>query len=151
MTVASRVRDFHERFGHPVATTPQALEPARADLRVNLIKEEVQELLLRRDDPLEVVDALADIVYVCYGMAVEMGVDLDAVVGVVHDANMAKLGEDGKPIYREDGKILKPEGWTPPDIAGELDRQRQQSYRTSFHFPENGKLEEGESAEEISN
>lgn len=127
LTTADRVRAFHEAFGHPVRDTPRFLEDDRLGLRVQLVMEESEELYYA-DDFFEQVDALADIVYVCYGMALEMGVDLDEVIEVVHDANMQKLWPDGKPRYREDGKVIKPEGWEPPDIVGELDRQRMKSY-----------------------
>ena len=68
-------------------------------------------------DVVEAVDALGDISYVCDGFALEMGVNLDEVVDEIHASNMTKLGEDGKPIYRSDGKVLKGPNYLKPDIA----------------------------------
>lgn len=134
------VRDFHEAFGHPVETKPSAdVDDNTRDLRVRLIQEEFEEFCtavygkevwvtvdvqpsstVAKPDIVEAADALADMVYVIAGAALVYGVDLDAVFDVVHKSNMAKLGPDGKPIYREDGKVMKPEGWTPPDVAAVL-------------------------------
>ena len=69
---------------------------------------------------MEVADALADLVYVIYGAALEYGIPLDRVFAEVHRSNMAKLGADGRPILREDGKILKPDGWTLPNVAAAM-------------------------------
>lgn len=69
---------------------------------------------------LEVADALGDLVYVIYGFALEMGYDLRKVVQEIHGSNMTKLGEDGKPIYREDGKVLKGPNYMKPNIAAAL-------------------------------
>lgn len=138
MTHIDKVREFHEAFDHPVRTTPNADVPERV-LRMNLIQEEVTELgealdlfwcednagkivwrTWERDfhavDTVEVADALADIDYVTQGAALTFGIPQDAVFDEVHRSNMAKVGG---PV-REDGKKLKPEGWTPPDIAGVL-------------------------------
>ena len=71
-------------------------------------------------DTVEAADALADLIYVIYGMALEMGIDLAKVLAEVQRSNMSKLGEDGKPIYREDGKVLKGPGYFRPDVAGVL-------------------------------
>lgn len=68
-------------------------------------------------DIIESADALADLVYVIYGMALECGINLPAVLAEVQSSNMSKLGEDGKPIYREDGKVLKGPGFFVPNIA----------------------------------
>lgn len=122
MTTQDKVREFHEKFGHPIGEHPKYLELDRWELRTSLIREEAEELFSAPTMEDE-VDALADLVYVCYGMAIEMGVDLDDVISEVHAANMRKLGPDGKPIYRDDGKILKPEGWEGPDIGAVLARQ----------------------------
>ena len=71
-------------------------------------------------DTVETADALADLVYVIYGMALETGIDLAAVLSEVQRSNMSKLGADGRPIYREDGKVLKGPGYFRPDVAGVL-------------------------------
>jgi len=68
----------------------------------------------------QVADALGDIVYVCYGMALEMGYDLRAVIEEIHASNLTKLGEDGKPIHRADGKVLKGPRYLKPNVAAAL-------------------------------
>lgn len=112
------VREFHKAFGHPVNTTPRTLGPIRSSLRVGLIEEELNELkeAVADDDIIAIADALADLDYVVNGAALEWGIDLPVVTAEVHRSNMTKLGLDGKPIYRDDGKILKGENYTPPDI-----------------------------------
>jgi predicted HAD superfamily Cof-like phosphohydrolase len=116
------VRQFHEAFGVPAYDTPRVPPPEREGLRMDLIEEELTETFkaMVMEDLVEIADGLADLVVVIYGTALEYGIDLDAVLAEVHASNMAKLGLDGKPILREDGKILKPEGWKPPNIAAVL-------------------------------
>lgn len=117
-----KVVQFHEAFQAPIGGLPEGLMYSRRRLRVRLIEEEFDELI-RSESFEDDVDALADLVYVCYGMAIEMGVDLDDIIDEVHAANMRKLDDKGNPILRDDGKILKPNGWEGPDIAGRLKRQ----------------------------
>lgn len=114
------VKEFHEVFGHPVPSTPGDIAPERKNLRVELIREEFEDELLpavANGDLIAIADALGDIEYVVNGMALEYGINLPAVVEEIHRSNMTKLGPKGKPIYREDGKILKGEGYEPPNIA----------------------------------
>ncbi len=87
-------------------------------LRVELIAEELGELkeAIRDKDIVEVADALTDLLYVVYGAGHAFGIDLDACFNEVHRSNMSKLGLDGKPIYREDGKILKGPAYFSPDL-----------------------------------
>ena len=90
-----------------------------------LVIEEFKEFLeaedqLYRDNPTVIAEALkelADLVYVCYQYAENMGWLLDEAMNRVHESNMSKLGEDGKPIYREDGKVLKGPNYKPPDLS----------------------------------
>ena len=113
------VKDFQVAFGLNVGAEPKLpLDPER-QLRIRLLREEFEEYLVGedRDDIVEIADALADIIYIACGTAVSYGIPLDRVFAEVHRSNMAKL-VDGKPIRREDGKVLKPEGWTPPDTKG---------------------------------
>lgn len=119
MNPQEMVTEFHKTFGHPAPEDYSTLTAERRDFRVGLIAEEFDELVEATDagDVIETIDALADIVYVAYGMAIEMGVDLDSVIAEVHASNMRKVWPDGKVHYREDGKVLKPAGWTGPDIA----------------------------------
>lgn len=113
------VKNFQVAFGLNVGAKPKLpLDPER-QLRIRLLREEFEEYLVGedRDDIVEIADALADIIYIACGTAVSYGIPLDRVFAEVHRSNMAKL-VNGKPIRREDGKILKPEGWTPPDTKG---------------------------------
>jgi hypothetical protein len=88
------------------------------DLRIELIEEEFDELKAAVFDKnmTEVADALTDLAYVIYGMADIYGIDLDACFREVHRSNMSKLGEDGQPIKRSDGKFLKGPNYSPPDL-----------------------------------
>jgi predicted HAD superfamily Cof-like phosphohydrolase len=85
---------------------------------MKLLSEEFNEYMEgeQKDDLENVAKELADIIYIVCGTAASYGIPLDVVFDEVHKSNMAKLGPDGKPKRREDGKILKPDGWTPPDI-----------------------------------
>ena len=84
-------------------------------LRMALVKEESEEIFAAETAE-ELLDGLADLVYVTYGYAATFGWDLDEAIRRVHASNMSKLGEDGKPIYREDGKVLKGPNFEPPDL-----------------------------------
>ena len=83
-----------------------------------MIEEELDELNLAIDnqDLVEVADALTDLLYVVYGAGHAFGIDLDECFKEVHRSNLSKLGEDFKPIKREDGKVLKPNTYSPPDL-----------------------------------
>jgi predicted HAD superfamily Cof-like phosphohydrolase len=112
----SLVEEFHEAFGHPI-------NDIYADLgqwlfRLKLIKEELAELenAIHNEGMEQVYKELADLQYVVSGMAVAFGIDLEASFLRVHKSNMSKLGEDGKPIYREDGKILKGPNYKEPNL-----------------------------------
>jgi predicted HAD superfamily Cof-like phosphohydrolase len=123
---AGQVGDFHRAYGLPMRDVPTAAIGAeQVELRQALIEEEVAELAAaaRAGDLVGVADALADIVYVAYGTAHVYGIDLDAVLDEVHASNMTKLGADGRPIHRADGKVLKGPRYRPPDIATVLGRR----------------------------
>lgn len=122
MNPMKAVREFHEAFGHPVAETVAVPETQLRKLRERLIEEEYYEVWSASlsEDPVELAKELADLIYVIAGAALVWGIPLDEVFEAVHESNMSKLGPDGKPIYREDGKVIKPEGWQPPDIASIL-------------------------------
>jgi predicted HAD superfamily Cof-like phosphohydrolase len=113
------VAAFHRKFGAEPPSRPD-LEQFPGQLRVSLIREEADEFAraVADGDLPEMVDALCDLLYVTYGAAVDLGVDLEPFFAEVHRSNMAKVG--GR--RRADGKWLKPEGWQPPDIAGLLRR-----------------------------
>lgn len=119
--IAEQVREFHETFGCDIA--PKGYLGFGSDklrqLRLDLLVEEVEEYenASEVEDIVEVADALADMVYIIYGTALSYGIDLDAVLDEVHASNMSKLTADGKVLMREDGKILKSDGFFRPDIA----------------------------------
>jgi predicted HAD superfamily Cof-like phosphohydrolase len=119
------VRQFHEAMGMPAADRPQVPPSRRLELRANLHAEEFTEL----DDEMSVPETpglppslpkiakeSADLLYVLYGTAVEAGFDLDEVFRQVHTSNMTKVWPDGFPRFRDDGKVLKPPTYQPPQI-----------------------------------
>jgi predicted HAD superfamily Cof-like phosphohydrolase len=120
MTPQEMVREFHEAFGVAVADSPidGPIPLELRQLRESLVKEEFNEFrdALWNGDLVEIADALADLTYVVYGTAVSLGINLDAVVKEVHRSNMTKLDEDGSPIYRSDGKVLKGPNFEAPNI-----------------------------------
>jgi len=116
---------FMRAFGQEVLTKPTCPSPDLAKLRLELIREEVEELNVGIEgmDIVEIADALTDILYVVYGAGHAFGIDLDTCYTEVHRSNMSKLGDDGKPIYREDGKILKGPDYFHPNLKEILDNQ----------------------------
>jgi len=125
MTPAEMVREFHKAFGLVVRDEPTLPDSAERELRAALIREEASEVLAELEAPAvkristhiaDVASELADLVYVVYGAALHYGVDLDAVVAEVHRANMSKM-VDGRPMYREDGKVLKGPDFRRADVA----------------------------------
>jgi predicted HAD superfamily Cof-like phosphohydrolase len=114
-----KVKEFMEVFGQEVKTTPELPKPDVKLLRYYLIHEELQELkeALDDDDIVETADALTDLLYVVYGAGHAFGIDLDKCFTEVHRSNMSKLDENGKPIFREDGKILKGKDYSPPNLS----------------------------------
>lgn len=129
--VADQVSEFHEAFGLAVGTTPAFADDLR-DLRVALLREEFEEYLAAEagDDLVEVADALGDMVYVIFGTALTYGVDLNAVLAEIHRSNMSKLGEDGKPVLREDGKVVKGPYYFRPNLAHVLAGQKPMDRRS---------------------
>lgn len=111
------VKEFQTAVGQHVGEKPAFPNGRERKLRMDLMLEEVKEYMESEDneDLENLAKELADIIYITCGTAVSYGIPLDRVFAEVHASNMAKL-VDGKPIRREDGKILKPEGWTPPDV-----------------------------------
>ncbi len=116
MDVQAKVSEFHETFGAPLGKVPALIPFTRATLRYNLIGEELNEFYeaMCQNDIVGIADALGDLAYVVYGAAIEYGIQLDEVIREIHASNMSKLGGDGEPVYRADGKILKgPNYWGP--------------------------------------
>ncbi len=107
-----------ETFGQEVKTKPSFSTDKINSLRYDLIKEELEELkvAMKNKDLLEVADALTDILYVAYGAGHAFGIDLDKCFEEVQSSNMSKLGEDGKPIYNELGKVMKGPKYFKPNL-----------------------------------
>ena len=112
------VKTFMKTFGQIVRTKPQFPDDKTTQLRFNLIKEELNELELaiKAKDLKEIADALTDILYVTYGAGYAYGINLDKCFKEVQRANMSKLGEDGKPIYNEKGKVMKGPNYSKPNL-----------------------------------
>lgn len=121
------VTEFQLAFGHPVADTPTMISPERQAKRHAWLVEEANELLDAKTI-VDVADAIGDVIYIALGTAIEHGIDIEPIFNIIQNANMAKLGPDKKPIYKEDNKVAKPEGWQPPEpqIERELERQAKQ-------------------------
>ena len=112
------VKKFMETFGQMVRTTPQFPDEKTMRLRYDLIKEELNELELamKSKNLKEIADALADILYVTYGAGYAYGINLDKCFKEVQRANMSKLGNDGKPIYNDKGKVMKGPNYLAPNL-----------------------------------
>ncbi len=121
------VQEFHEAFGLGVKESPIAnLSKQKLKLRFDLMQEENEEYLeaAKDNDLVEVADALGDMLYILCGTIIEHGMQhkIEEVFNEIQRSNMSKLGEDGKPIYREDGKVMKGPNYFKPDIAQILDK-----------------------------
>lgn len=105
-------------FGQEVKEAPEFPDEATQALRLELIAEELGELeeAIEAKNYIAVADALTDILYVTYGAGHAFGIDLDKCFAEVQRSNMSKLGADGKPIYREDGKVLKGPNYSEPNL-----------------------------------
>ena len=119
MTNFNSVKKFMEVFGQEVKTKAEFPSEKIIKLRLNLIQEELDEFdqALKNKDLKEVADALTDILYVTYGAGHAFGIDLDKCFEEVQRSNMSKLGEDGKPIYNEKGKVMKGPKYFQPDLS----------------------------------
>lgn len=114
------VEEFHNAFQQENGTEPRLIKRGEYDLRHSLMKEENDEYLeaCYKKDLVEIADALGDQLYILCGTILKHGMQhiIDDVFNEIHSSNMSKLGEDGKPIHRADGKILKGPGYFRPDI-----------------------------------
>ena len=119
MTNFQKVKKFMETFGQEVKSSPSFSSEKINKLRYNLIKEELDEFkeALDNNDLLEVADALTDLLYVTYGAGHAFGIDLDACFQEVQSSNMSKLGENGKPIFNNEGKVMKGPNYFKPDLS----------------------------------
>ena len=118
MTNFERVKKFMETFGQEVKSEASFPKDKIIRLRLDLIREELSELkeALEKKDIKEVADALTDILYVTYGAGHAFGINLDKCFEEVQNSNMSKLGSDGKPIYNEQGKVMKGPDYFKPDL-----------------------------------
>ena len=112
------VRLFMQTFGQIVRTKPQFPDDETMKLRYELIEEELNELkdAMKNKNLKEIADALTDILYVTYGAGFAYGIDLDRCFKEVQRANMSKLGENGKPIFNEKGKVMKGPNYSKPNL-----------------------------------
>ena len=119
MSNFSKVGIFMKTFGQEVKDKPAFSTDKINKLRINLIKEELEELTdaIKKNDLLEVADALTDILYVTYGAGHAFGIDLDKCFEEVQNSNMSKLDENGRPIYNEAGKVMKGPNYFKPDLS----------------------------------
>tara|TARA_R100000664_G_C2735901_1_gene125364 strand:+ start:642 stop:1037 length:396 start_codon:yes stop_codon:yes gene_type:complete len=119
---SGKVKIFMKTFGHKVHDTPTFPDEDTSKLGMLLLEEELAEFYkaLAEKDIIGIADGLTDLLYVVYGIGHSFGIDLDPLFTEVHKSNMSKLDDEGKPIYRKDGKILKGPSYKPPDIEGVL-------------------------------
>ena len=119
MSNFNKVQIFMKTFGQEVKNKPSFSNDKINKLRIDLIKEELEELIeaMNNKDLLEVADALTDILYVTYGAGHAFGIDLDKCFHEVQNSNMSKLGADGKPIYNDSGKVIKGPKYFKPNLS----------------------------------
>ena len=119
MTNFNKVKIFMKAFSQEVKTKPSFSSDKINKLRIDLIKEELEELTeaMNNRDLLEVADALTDILYVTYGAGHAFGIDLDKCFEEVQNSNMSKLDQNGRPIYNESGKVMKGPNYFKPDLS----------------------------------
>jgi predicted HAD superfamily Cof-like phosphohydrolase len=119
MSNFNKVGTFMKTFGQEVKTKPSFSSDKINKLRIDLIKEELDELqeAMGNNDLLEVADALTDILYVTYGAGHAFGINLDKCFDEVQNSNMSKLGENGEPIFNESGKVMKGPNYFKPDLS----------------------------------
>ncbi len=121
----SSVAEFHTTFKIGNAERVQLIDEKEYTLRYNLIKEENEEYLeaCKNSDIVEIADALGDQLYILFGTILKHGLEhkIEEIYDEIHRSNMSKLDENGEPIFREDGKILKSVGYFRPDIKRILD------------------------------
>ena len=119
MSNFNKVGTFMKTFGQEVKSKPSFSSNKINKLRIDLIKEELDELqeAMKNNDLLEVADALTDILYVTYGAGHAFGIDLDKCFDEVQNSNMSKLGENGEPIYNDSGKVMKGPNYFKPNLS----------------------------------
>ncbi|MCL2177498.1 MAG: HAD family hydrolase [Firmicutes bacterium] len=110
-----KVKEFHKLFNHPFSESPTMIDSDMAKKRYNWMREEIDEFL-SATDIVGQADAMIDLIYFALGSLVIMGVKPEKLFDIVHTANMTKVGDGGKPIYKPDGKIKKPDSWKDPHL-----------------------------------
>ena len=144
MSLLEQARKFREVFGQEILSNISRygfIKKQLWDMQTRLIREEASEFLVAADecfaDPEntktreEVVKELSDLVFVCYQFAAAYGIDLDKAMTLVFESNLSKLDEQGNPIYREDGKVLKGPNYQPPNLADCLPKPQLNYYDTN--------------------
>ena len=144
MTLLDQARKFREIFNQETLDNISRfgfIKKNLWDMQLRLIAEEGQEFMIAADecfaDPEntdrreELVKELSDLVFVCYQFAATYGIDLDKAMQLVYESNLSKLDEQGKPIYREDGKVLKGQSYLPPNLADCLPKPQLNYYDTN--------------------
>ena len=144
MTLLEQARKFREIFNQEILENISRfgfIKKGLWDMQLRLIAEEGQEFMTAADecfaDPEnvnrreELVKELSDLVFVCYQFAATYGIDLDKAMQLVYESNLSKLDEQGKPIYREDGKVLKGPSYLPPDLGDCLPKPQLNYYDTN--------------------
>lgn len=122
MTQFDKVKEFHTIYQQPIAKKAELPNDDERDLRISLLAEEFAEYMEAElnHDFVEIADALGDMLYIIYGTCVSYGIPINEIFDEIHRSNLSKLGEDGSPIFREDGKVLKGPYYFKPDIKGIL-------------------------------
>ena len=122
MTNFEKVGKFMKTFGQEVKSKSSLSSDKINKLRISLIEEELDELkqAINQKDLLEIADALTDLLYVTYGAGHAFGINLDKCFDEVQKSNMSKLGDNGKPIYSDKGKVLKGPNYFKPDLSSFL-------------------------------
>lgn len=118
MSLEQQVRQFSETYRLPTKGAPKLPDAKESSLLLSLVEEELEELkeAISEGNLVGLADALTDIIYVTAQQSVTLGLPVDALLREVHESNMSKLGEDGQPIYREDGKVLKGPNFREPNL-----------------------------------
>ena len=119
MSNFNKVKDFMSIYGQEIKNNAEFPDKKIIELRLKLIQEELNEFkeAIKNRDIIEVADALTDILYVTYGAGHSFGINLDKCFDEVQKSNMSKLGKDGKPIYNENGKVMKGPDYFKPDLS----------------------------------
>jgi predicted HAD superfamily Cof-like phosphohydrolase len=128
MTQYHKVKQFHEIYNCNIGSRPVFPCDDERELRKKLLKEEFDEYLRAEEDNdlVEVADALGDMLYIIYGTAVSYGLPINDIFDEIHNSNLSKLDENGNPIRREDGKILKGPNYFKPDISSIINQNRKE-------------------------